>query len=288
MSKEYNLITPKELLTKLSEQIRSEYDEKEAEIIARWIVEEEFHLNWTDIQKDEQIKLTGDQEQELSQVINRVKNYEPIQYIFGKSYFYGNIFKVNQKVLIPRPETEELVDMVIRENKESKLKVLDIGTGSGCIAISLKKSLQDSEVHAIDNDSNILQLASENALLNKTHVNFYLCDILNDKVPESTYDIWVSNPPYVRISERQRMGKNVLDFEPHQALFVEDENPLKYYKIILKRAKTNLKRGGRIYFEINEALGQNMRNLFEEENFDDIRVVQDINGKDRIATAILR
>ncbi|MBT8273707.1 MAG: peptide chain release factor N(5)-glutamine methyltransferase, partial [Bacteroidia bacterium] len=193
-----------------------------------------------------------------------LKNSKPIQYITGDTYFYGLRFLVNEDVLIPRPETEELVDWILNEikagtEKSKLLRLLDIGTGSGCIAISLAKHMPESEIVAIDVSDSALDCAMQNAKLNAVDIEFLQCDILKESYSfleaEDHYDIVVSNPPYVRQSESKEMKSNVLKYEPHLALFVEDEDALQFYKHIALFAKNNLKDKGLLFFEINEYLG---------------------------------
>ena len=186
-----------------------------------------------------------------------LKNNKPVQYIIGETEFYGLPFKVNESTLIPRPETEELVDWVItsfdKQNEEAQFKILDIGTGSGCIAISLAKNLPEKNVHALDVSKDALQTAKQNAELNGVEVAFIQDDILNSNFsPLPVFDVIVSNPPYVRNLEKVEIKSNVLDNEPHLALFVDDENPLQFYKAICEFAQNNLKEAGVLYFEINE------------------------------------
>jgi release factor glutamine methyltransferase len=195
-------------------------------------------------------------------------------------------------VLIPRPETEELVEFIlseVRNHKSEVSQILDIGTGSGCIAIALKKNLPDANVSAIDISDEALLIAKANAILNQTIVNFLRADILSPISPknksEGTFDIIVSNPPYVRISEKEKMSKNVLDYEPHLALFVNDNDPLLFYKAIAEFALENLSPNGKLYFEINEALGAEIKKLLEEKGFKNVEVKKDMSGKERMTVA---
>ena len=211
-------------------------------------------------------------------------NNKPIQYITGKAEFYGMTFNVNSKVLIPRPETEELVEQVIKNSpKDKSKKILDIGTGSGCIAISIKKFLPESNITAIDISSFALEVASENARLNNVEVNFLRIDFL-DKVARSSlgdYDIVVANPPYIRQSEKIYLNKNVLDYEPSGALFVEDKDPLIFYRAIAEFCKSYLKENGWFYCELNQFLHKEVAEVFEESAFRDIQVDLDLFGNFR-------
>lgn len=225
-------------------------------------------------------------ESELSQwnsVLSQLQTQRPIQYIFGKAYFYGLEFIVNENTLIPRPETEELVEWVIHENKKrTGIKILDIGTGSGCIAISLAKNLPDATVYAIDVSEGALAVAKENAIANGVTVNFIQTDILSaDNLPEQ-FDIIVSNPPYVRNLEKAEIKPNVLDFEPHLALFVEDTDPLIFYSKIAQLAKDNLMAGGKLYYEINQYLGSETVTLLEQTGFTNVLLRKDFVGNNRM------
>jgi len=219
-------------------------------------------------------------------LIEKLKKNEPIQYILGETEFYSLKFSVNKNVLIPRQETEELVDWIIKENNHfSKANILDIGTGSGCIAISIAANIKNSLVDAVDISENALKIANENAKINSCKINTVLLDILNfDKSTHifPKYDIIVSNPPYVRELEKDLMQKNVLNFEPELALFVENNNALIFYKKIIEFAKTHLKHKGKLYFEINETLGNEMIGLFKESGYKGVILKKDLNGRDRM------
>jgi release factor glutamine methyltransferase len=212
---------------------------------------------------------------------------KPIQYILGEAPFYGREFKVNASVLIPRNETEELVHLIIKENKKLNLRILDIGTGSGCIPISLALEIPSSKTFALDISKEALEVAKDNAKKHEESIIFFQVDILNEDIPVKDLDIIVSNPPYVCESEKSLMHENVLNFEPHLALFVKDNDPLVFYKIIAKKAKSALKSSGKLYFEINEAFGEKVQYLLEEQGYREISIIQDLNNKDRIVKAVL-
>lgn len=231
-----------------------------------------------------------------------LKQEKPIQYIIGETEFYGLKFKVNPSVLIPRPETEELVAWIIGCHSEhfdcaqhglreaSQIRILDIGTGSGCIAISLAKNLQNAKVYALDVSKKALEVAKENVRLNEVNVEFIQADILRDCHAElvsasQKFDIIVSNPPYVRELEKNMMKPNVLDNEPHLALFVKDADPLLFYRAIGEFAKTTLKKNGQLFFEINEYLGKETVTLLEQQNYKNIELRKDIFEKDRMVKA---
>jgi release factor glutamine methyltransferase len=216
-------------------------------------------------------------------IAEELKTGRPIQYILGETTFYNCTIKVNSSTLIPRPETEELVDLIIRENKDYDCNIIDFGSGSGCIAIALAANLPLAKLTGIEISDDAIRIAQENAALNKVKVSFIKGDIftINQKHINRA-GIIVSNPPYVRNSEKPLMNRNVLDFEPPLALFVSDSDPLIYYRAILELAERILSPGGRLYFEINEAMGSLLFNLLESLNYSEIEIVLDINKKERI------
>ena len=223
----------------------------------------------------------------------------PIQYIIEKTEFFGLPFNINKEVLIPRPETEELVEQVLKEvsltkicktttdetTNEKQLKILDIGTGSGCIAISLKKQLPSSKISAMDVSDKALHIAKKNAVLNKVDINFIHLDILKTNNLDQLYDVIVSNPPYVRELEKKEMKNNVLNNEPHLALFVDNKNPLLFYNKIAELAKKFLTKNGQLHLEINQYLGKETIKLLAEKGFKNIQLKKDIFGNDRIISA---
>ncbi len=221
-------------------------------------------------------------------IVRRLKDYEPIQYILGETEFMGLPFRVNQDTLIPRPETEELVECILNENQKSNPAVLDIGTGSGCIAIALARYMKNAEVSAWDFSEGALAVARENAVLNRGGVHFDCVDVLNEYPTGKRFDIIVSNPPYVMESEKQEMEDNVLRYEPHSALFVPDDKALIFYERIADIAKHILLLDGRLYFEINQAKGADMQDMLAGKGFCDIRLHKDISGCDRIVCASLK
>ena len=225
-----------------------------------------------------------------------LKKEVPVQYILGETEFFGLPFKVNENVLIPRPETEELVAWVIKKANtmqqiKGDFKILDVGTGSGCIAISLAKNLPNAKVYGLDISKEAIAVAKQNAQINKVEVIFVEANILNNPQENMDaahkFDIIVSNPPYVREQEKNKMKANVLDYEPHMALFVADENPLQFYEAITKYAINNLIFGGNLFFEINEYFGSAMIRLLNHYNFKNIELKQDIFKKDRMISAVL-
>ena len=226
--------------------------------------------------------------------INQLKDEEPIQYIIGETEFYGLPFTVDSNVLIPRPETEELVDWILNEFRiqNSEFRIIDIGTGSGCIAIALAKHLPKARVYAVDISKQALQIAKKNANHNNVNIHLIKLDILKPNVIQGIdkdlkFDIIVSNPPYVRESEKHEIQKNVLQNEPHQALFVEDANPLIYYDKITDFAKLHLTTNGVLFLEINQYLGKEMVTLLQQKKFKNIELRKDIFGNDRMVKATL-
>lgn len=223
----------------------------------------------------------------IEDVTNRLLKNEPIQYIFGSARFYGNSFKVTHATLIPRPETEELVALIDKENRDTDLRVLDVGTGSGCIAVTLARVLRFPIVDAIDISEDALAVAQENAQLLRVKVNFKKGDALAMEKPNTPiYDIIVSNPPYIADKEREYMSQNVLRYEPHTALFVPDNDPLRFYRAIGDYGTKALKGGGRLYFEINSLYVEEMRAMLDVMGYKEIRVVRDLLGKERIMVAV--
>ena len=219
-------------------------------------------------------------------IISRLLTYEPIQYILGTTSFFGLEFKVGSNVLIPRPETEELVAWILKQTDSSQsLKILDIGTGSGCIAISLAKHLPNAEIYALDVSPKALETAEYNAQQNAVKLNMIKANVLDWKPTDLSFDLIVSNPPYVREIEKERMAPNVLDHEPHLALFVENDNPLVFYRAIVELGKQTLKKQGQLYFEINEYLGKETQALFSSDTFEDVQLKSDIFGKHRMICA---
>ncbi|MFN8324706.1 peptide chain release factor N(5)-glutamine methyltransferase [Flavobacterium sp.] len=275
--KEYKQYFIKELL--------AIYDEVEAESFFYLTLEKFHRLRRIDLALQPNLQIGENEVEKWKSVLTDLKKQKPIQYILGETQFYGLPFLVNKDVLIPRPETEELVELILAESRKSKvesLRILDIGTGSGCIPISLKKNLPDAEVFAVDVSENALEVAKENAKLNGVEVNFIKINILETEDLDQQFDIIVSNPPYVRMLEKEEIKPNVLEFEPHLALFVEDNDPLLFYRKIAQLAKKNLNENGKLYFEINQYLGKETVGLLESLGFTNIKLLKDIYGNDRM------
>lgn len=228
-------------------------------------------------------KITEADFEKIKEIVFRLKNFEPIQYILGETEFYGLKLKVSPSVLIPRPETEELVEWIIKSILKPNSRILDIGTGSGCIALALKNKLKETVISGIDISEKSLEIAHQNALNNYLDVNFFQADILKwEHLNWGIYDLIVSNPPYIRESEKSEMQVNVLNYEPENALFVPENNPLVFYRSIAAFAKKQLAENGILFFEINENLGAETNELLQDFGFFDIKIRKDINGKNRM------
>jgi release factor glutamine methyltransferase len=224
---------------------------------------------------------------EIRNISNKLRSGEPIQYVLGETDFYGCRIKVNPYVLIPRPETEVLVDLIIKENPGFSGKILDIGTGSGCIAVALGVNMPFSQISAIDNSREAIATAIVNAKINNVNIRFFNADITTvPALDTGKAGIIVSNPPYVLDSEKAAMNRNILDFEPPAALFVPDDDPLKFYRSILDYAVNMLTAGGKIYFEINEAQGASAADLITSYSYSGVTVIKDMNNKDRFIKGI--
>ena len=278
--------------TQFIKELSSIFDEKEIESFF-YIILEAFHeLKRVDLVLNPDLELDNLQILQWETVLSQLKEQKPIQYILGETEFFGLPFYVNENTLIPRPETEELVEWILSNNRINKptnqFKILDIGTGSGCIAISLAKNLPNAQVYAIDVSEKALATAKKNAELNNVKVIFIEKNILETEDLLDNFDIIVSNPPYVRNLEKQEIHKNVLEYEPHLALFVEDNDALLFYRKITALATKNLSENGQLYFEINQYLGKEMIKLLEKYNSKNIELKKDIYGNDRMIKAGFR
>lgn len=278
----------KETLDKLRASLVPIYGKGEAEAIIRLIFHYLKGWNLTDMLIHQEDELSPYIKDEVEKILQRLLKQEPIQYILGEAYWYGMNLKVAPGVLIPRPETAELVDLIIDQNKgREDLAVLDVCTGSGCIALALARNLPFAKVEAIDFSEEALKISRENANLLKTRVQFIKADIF-DWSPSEKYDIIVSNPPYVMDKEALKMEKNILDFEPHEALFVRDEAPLVYYGRIADIALYALNPGGRLYFEINPLTSVPLTQMMESKGFQEVIMYRDSSGKERFLSCQLR
>ncbi|MDR2563741.1 MAG: peptide chain release factor N(5)-glutamine methyltransferase [Prevotellaceae bacterium] len=279
-------MTIRDLRDKYLKPLTKLYDKQEACSLILRVITHYSHLTLTQIYAYPETKLEARLAIEITKALDEICTKRPLQYVLGQADFFGRRFFVNSDVLIPRPETEELVWVAMNDSKGKSLDILDIGTGSGCIAVSLACELPQAEVFAIDISEPALNTAARNAERSDTIVHFAKHDILSDtELPFGRkFDIFVSNPPYVRISEQKLMHDNVLRYEPHIALFVSDESPLIFYEACIRLAFRYLKPKGTIYAEINEELGEATRLLFTNAGFD-AEIIKDISNKDRIIVA---
>ena len=289
-------MTLNEARTVLTKELKNVYESDELRNIIELVIE---HI--TNMSRAEQVKnkvpyLTCIQLEDLDAITERLKKNEPVQYVLGEAWFAGMKFKVNKNVLIPRPETEELVDWIVKESQKSNPEsfrdksqnIIDIGTGSGCIPITLKHQLPEANVSAIDVCSEALFTATENAIALNAEINFLLIDFLDEEKWKELeqYDIIVSNPPYVKQSEISSMHERVKEFEPHLALFVPDNDALLFYKKLSGFSVTHLHRGGSLFVEINEGLGEQVVNTFRSAGLSNIELRKDMQGKDRMIKAM--
>ncbi|MES2622193.1 MAG: peptide chain release factor N(5)-glutamine methyltransferase [Bacteroidota bacterium] len=273
-----------ELQKQFWDKLSKVYDEREARAITRMVLEEILELDTHKLSLERFRILTSHQHVLLSEILERLLTHEPVQYILGRADFFGLKFNVNRHVLIPRPETEELVDWIVSDfaSRTSDLRILDIGTGSGCIPISLAHKFPSAFVEATDVSEDALEVAEENNRLNDTKVKFLKHDILNEDLLANTYDIVISNPPYISLEEKTFMAENVLKFEPHLALFAPGEDSLIFYRRIAEKAFHALKPFGKLFFEINEAKGKEVIELMEGFGFTNIELRKDLSGKERM------
>jgi len=277
-------------LIKLAEkELSSLYSGSELETINFWLLEHFAGIDRSNFIKNFNANVNQSSIIHFCNAIEKLKEGIPVQYVIGVVDFYDIKLNVNNSVLIPRPETEELVDLIVKENKNNRgLRILEIGTGSGCIALSLAKHLESSHITAIDVSSSALETAKVNTVNNSlANVEFLEMDFLKEKyILEGEFDMIVSNPPYIAQSERPNISTNVLDFEPELALFVPDDNALIFYEKIASMANKNLKRKGVIFVEINEQLGIETAALFTSDMFTSVEVIKDMSGKDRFIKAV--
>lgn len=285
-------MTIQEAYTRLMYQLFDLYDDRESANIADMVIEHITGFRKIDRVLNKQVLLNKEQEITLADFTAQLLQHKPVQYVLHEAWFAGMKFFVNETVLIPRPETEELVEWIVLENQKSKVKsqkVLDIGTGSGCIPVALKKKLPLLEVHALDVSTSALEVAKQNAATIGTEIIFHQIDILNNdqwnKLPG--FDIIVSNPPYIKQSEATEIQNNVLQHEPHLALFVPDDDALLFYKTIAWFGLQHLNQNGFLFFEINESLGKEVKELLLQNGYSNIELRKDMQGKDRMIKATL-
>ena len=268
----------------IKEYLKAYYPESEISGFIRIIIEHITKRSYPQAVISD-TKLTEEQTYLLHSILYRLKKSEPIQYIIGETEFFGLPFHVTKDVLIPRPETEELVELILNENKKSGLKVLDIGTGSGAIAIALAKHLEEGYIEAWDISEEALKIATLNAESNAVDITFRNVDVLKSYPTDTKFDIVVSNPPYILEKEKSGMDQNVLDYEPHTALFVPDNNGLLFYDRIADIALDLLEPNGKLYFEINQAKGESTVELVKSKGFINVSLFQDLNKNDRMVRA---
>ncbi|CAN5173491.1 peptide chain release factor N(5)-glutamine methyltransferase [soil metagenome] len=281
-----------EAYTQLMYQLFELYDDREAANIADWVIENITGFKRIDRIKNKSFPLNTQQQQLLDAYTTQLLQHKPVQYVLHETWFAGMRLYVNENVLIPRPETEELVEWIVEESKRLKVKskkVLDIGTGSGCIPVALKKKFPAFEIHALDVSKSALEVAVKNAALQQTEIIFYCLDILDKAAGNTlpTFDIIVSNPPYIKQSEAKDMRSNVFKHEPHIALFVPDNDVLLFYKTIAEFGLTHLNKNGAVFFEINEAMGIEVKEVLQGFGYSNIEVRKDMQGKDRMIKANL-
>lgn len=282
----------KELRANFYSVLTDTYPETEIQSFFNLLADAYLDMKRIDVSLNLSQNISEQNLEKFEKALHRLKNHEPIQYILGETAFFGLPFKVNDNTLIPRPETEELVAWILETSTEAS-NILDIGTGTGCIAISLAKNIPGAQVFAVDVSPGALDVAKNNARLNSVALNFFELDILswaqnyqNVAFAEVKFDVIVSNPPYVRTQEKSQMQANVLDFEPDLALFVTDDDPLIFYRSISDFAGQYLKKGGRLFFEINQYLGKEMSALMIDSGFADVTIKRDIFGNDRMISGI--
>ncbi|MFW9596562.1 MAG: peptide chain release factor N(5)-glutamine methyltransferase [Paludibacter sp.] len=259
----------------------------ELEVITYQLMSEVTGLTRTAILINKNTKISETHAQLIKRFVNELKNFKPLQYVVGKTEFFGLPFKVNEYTLIPRPETEELVEWIIDDYnaKVFPVTILDIGTGSGCIPVSLRKYLALARVDGCDISPDALKVAAENAQINQLDVNFFEIDILSSPVMEQKWDVIVSNPPYIPMSDMSEMYANVLQYEPHVALFVADENPLIFYRAIALFALKHLQHEGSLYFEIHYKYGAEVLEMLRNSGFVNVQLRKDLSGNDRMVKA---
>jgi len=278
----------KELYRKFLVELQSIYDLSEATVITDWVFEHIANIKKTDLIKNPLQQVPAPVIKKLLEKKEQLLQHQPVQYVMGQTTFYGLPFLVNDKVLIPRPETEELTALIINNWRlESKqVSVLDIGTGSGCIAVTIKKYLPSAKVMALDASYEALDMAHKNAVANKTNVQITLLDFLDEnRWPELLqFDIIVSNPPYIPLKEKEKLDTNVVAYEPHAALFVPDSNPLLFYEKIAKFGRSHLNYNGKIYLETHEDYAKEVAALFKT-SYREVLVKKDLFGKERMVIA---
>lgn len=270
----------------IKQSLHGYYPDSEVAAMARLLLTQVFGLSAIELYAGKDSGFSANEWKQLDNILARLQKQEPIQYIIGIEEFCGLSFEVNPDVLIPRPETAELVDWIVQTNPEKGLRVLDVGTGSGCIAISLKKYLKEAAVTSWDVSAAALATADRNCRRNEVQVTLSQQNILEDACPDETFDVLVSNPPYIAEKERQAMERNVLDWEPDLALFVPDDDPLLFYRALATKGKRLLVPGGRLYVEINQAYGKQTLDLLEQMGYTELELRKDLSQRDRMIKAV--
>jgi release factor glutamine methyltransferase len=285
------LVSMRQSIQYMCEQLQGLYPDSEIRALSHRVLESLCQADWQTLLRGKGKQLSANDRTEIRKITEELKKYRPLQYILGETEFYGLPFRVNEQVLIPRPETEELAEWILHETEsrtqEIGCRIWDIGTGSGCIAVALAKHLPEAEVYASDISWSALETAKQNAGLNKVNIRFFRHDIFSSvALPVSSFDIIVSNPPYITPSEKRAMAANVLAYEPHQALFVPEDRPLLFYERIANLGQMLLNDGGRIFFETNALFGQAVVDVLRRMNYQEVTVWQDISGKDRVVRGV--
>lgn len=271
----------------IKKELSSFYAEGEASAMAKWISSDILHLSTMELYTGKDMNFSTKAWKEVEDILARLKQREPLQYILQEAPFCGLSFHVEKGVLIPRPETEELVEWIVSDcQKAGKVRILDIGTGSGCIPVALAERLPEAEVASCDISAEALRVAAVNVKRYGDKVILFQADILQDELPDCRVDVLVSNPPYITDSERKDMEANVLDWEPELALFVPDTDPLRFYRRIAQKGLDWLTEGGALYFEINRAYGAETVRMLEECGYRDIALRKDLSGNDRMIKAV--
>lgn len=280
-------MTLQDFRTVFTQELTHLYPKTEIDAFFFRLVEHQLGFQLMDVFIKKDYIVSSDDLLVMQTVLERLEKEEPIQYILGKTEFYSLPFKVNKHVLIPRPETEDLVSWVLENlpNENEKKSILDIGTGSGCIPIAIKKNRPETNIYAIDISKEALKVAQQNANFNEVTISFIEQDILQADSLSQEFDVIISNPPYVRELEKKEMRNNVLEHEPHNALFVSDENPLLFYKKIADLAKKHLSENGLLFFEINQYLEKETINMLKEKGFSNVEVKRDLFGNPRMILA---
>lgn len=279
----------KDIVNHYTEKITSIYGKDEASQLIWILTEHFFGVDRMKLARNPELRITESEMLTIHFAVKELSKHKPVQYITGETEFLGCRFLLNENVLIPRPETEQMVQLIVDLVSDNQLvkSIIDVGTGSGCIAVSLAKHLLQCQVYACDVSAPALGLAASNAQLNEAKVNFFEFDLLNlsDSERLPVFDMLVSNPPYVTERDKKQMQPNVLEYEPHLALFVPDEDPLLFYRQLALFAQKNLRSGGFIMFEINELYGQELKIMLKDCRFSEIKILKDFHGKDRFISA---